>query len=317
VDRSRWPPSCHAALLWPTVASPQMGNCGCSKRVAAFDDDTDLVESKPTLGKRQIRFSEVVVTVAFETAAVATAEAVTAVADGKDKDYRVRLRNAAGDQVSPWHDVPLRSAEEGFLNMVVEVPRMTQRRMEVSTTEAYNPIAHGGDYQGPISWNFGMFPQTWASPSLQNGELGASGNDEPIDVVEIGSSALPTGSIAQVWVLGALAMLDDNGLGWKVICISKGDPLAEELQDIGDVEEKCPGVISSIREWLRWCKCKKPDEKPQSGFGFDEQAVDRARTQQVLTETHKAWQWLCEGTAGRKGVWLPSGKLGLNSLMGG
>jgi inorganic pyrophosphatase len=37
-----------------------------------------------------------------------------------------------------------------------------------------------------------------------------------------------------------------------VIAISVNDPMAKELNDIGDVEAKMPGVVSGIREWFRW-----------------------------------------------------------------
>lgn len=45
-------------------------------------------------------------------------------------------------------------------------------------------------------------------------------------------------------VLGALAMIDDGELDWKVIAISSTDPLAAKLNDVKDVEKECPGTIS-------------------------------------------------------------------------
>lgn len=41
-----------------------------------------------------------------------------------------------------------------------------------------------------------------------------------------------------------LAMIDDGELDWKVVAIHKDDPLAAELNDVADVEKKCPGVLS-------------------------------------------------------------------------
>ncbi|CAJ1357916.1 unnamed protein product [Effrenium voratum] len=63
-------------------------------------------------------------------------------------------------------------------------------------------------------------------------------------------------------------MIDDGELDWKVIGIRVADKLASELNDIDDVEAKCPGVISGIREWFRWYKT--PDGKPLNAFGFEE-----------------------------------------------
>jgi inorganic pyrophosphatase len=44
--------------------------------------------------------------------------------------------------------------------------------------------------------------------------------------------------------LGVLAMIDDGELDWKMIAINSEDPLFAQLNDIGDVETKCPGTIS-------------------------------------------------------------------------
>jgi hypothetical protein len=50
--------------------------------------------------------------------------------------------------------------------------------------------------------------------------------------------------LLQVKVLGALAMIDDGELDWKVLAIDVRDPLAELLKDIEDVDTHCPGVVS-------------------------------------------------------------------------
>lgn len=60
-----------------------------------------------------------------------------------------------------------------------------------------------------------------------------------------------------------------------MIAIDTDDPLAKELHDISDVEEKLPGYVSGIREWFRWYKT--PDDKPLNGFGFEEKALGKVR----------------------------------------
>lgn len=42
------------------------------------------------------------------------------------------------------------------------------------------------------------------------------GDNDPVDVVEIGSQALPVGSVTKIKALGVLAMIDDGELDWKV-----------------------------------------------------------------------------------------------------
>jgi len=92
---------------------------------------------------------------------------------------------------------------------------------------------------------------------LQPQTLKVFGDDDPIDVVEIGSVALASGSVTPVKALGVLAMIDDGELDWKVVAIAASDPMADELNDVADIEAKMPGTLSGIREWFRWYKVRR------------------------------------------------------------
>lgn len=74
------------------------------------------------------------------------------------------------------------------------------------------------------------------------------GDNDPVDVVEIGSEQLATGQVYRVKVLGAYAMIDEGELDWKIIAIRDDDPMAAYLDDIEDVERSvshlCPGLTS-------------------------------------------------------------------------
>ena len=213
------------------------------------------------------------------------------------ESFRLFFNDEAGP-ISPWHDIPLEAATGGLYNMVVEIPKMTKPKMEVATKEANNPIAQDEkkgklrDYHGPIFWNYGCLPQTWEDPSVEHPELKCLGDNDPVDVVEIGSVALAMGSVTEVKVLGVLAMIDDGELDWKLVAIAKDDPLFEEYNDIDDV----PAAIKDgIREWFRWYKT--PDGKPLNKFGFEEK-IPRCchgqggyhRDQQSMEETQ---EWNC------------------------
>ena len=137
-----------------------------------------------------------------------------------------------GAQISPWHDVPLTNGE--YFNFISEIPKFTKAKMEMSTKSQFNPIMQDmkkgklRDYHGPIFWNYGCLPQTWENPEVLHPALNCKGDNDPLDVVEIGSKALCCGSITQVKVLGVLAMIDDGELDWKLIAIDVNDPLSEK-----------------------------------------------------------------------------------------
>ena len=76
-----------------------------------------------------------------------------------------------GSPISSWHDIPLfADRNNGILNMVVEVPRWTNAKMEVSKEEPFNPIKQDikkgrlryvrncFPHHGYI-WNYGALPQ--------------------------------------------------------------------------------------------------------------------------------------------------------------
>jgi inorganic pyrophosphatase len=176
--------------------------------------------------------------------------------------------------------------------------------MEVATKEANNPIAQDikkgklRDYHGPIFWNYGCLPQTWEDPGVKHPELGFFGDNDPIDVVEIGSTSLTMGSVVPVKALGVLAMIDDGELDWKVLAVALDDPLAATMNDIDDVPES---IQAGVREWFRWYKT--PDDKPINAFGFDEKFLNKAEAEAVIAETHEAWKKLKSGETDAGKLW--------------
>merc|ERR1719199_916518 len=158
-------------------------------------------------------------------------------------DYTMTFK-ADGKVISPWHDIPL-EAGDGLYNMLTEIPKMTLKKMEVDTKGEGNPIKQDEKkgkarlYHGPIFWNYGCLPQTWEDPNVKGDDDvgGAFGDDDPVDVVEIGAGSLAMGSVTPVKVLGCLSMIDDGELDWKVIVIAQGDVHFDDINDIDDIEE--------------------------------------------------------------------------------
>jgi inorganic pyrophosphatase len=123
--------------------------------------------------------------------------------------------------VSPWHDVPLKNAD-GSVNFICEIPKETKAKMEVATDEKLTPIKQDTkkgklrDYPYNINWNYGMLPQTWEDPKHEHPTMKVSGDNDPVDVVEIGSAALAMGSVTPVKPVGVYAMIDDGELDWTL-----------------------------------------------------------------------------------------------------
>uniref|UniRef100_A0A383VA06 inorganic diphosphatase n=1 Tax=Tetradesmus obliquus TaxID=3088 RepID=A0A383VA06_TETOB len=184
-------------------------------------------------------------------------------------------------------------------------------------------------YPYNINWNYGLLPQTWEDPSHKNEDLGGvAGDNDPVDVVEIGSAQLKMGGVYRVKPLGVYAMIDDGELDWKVIAINSADPKAAAVNSLEDVEREFPGQLTAILEWFRNCKIpepmilpranldpfnitefpgqltailewfrdyKIPDGKPANAFGYDNKCMDKAFTLKVIEETHTFYNKLKSG----------------------
>ncbi len=201
-----------------------------------------------------------------------------------------------GQTISPWHDIPLAAGAGlgGALHFCCEIPKWTRRKFEVATKEVENPIKQDEkkgvlrEYKwGDMMFNYGFFPQTWEDPEHVDADTGCRGDNDPLDVVEIGARQMKTGECCAVRVLGVLGMIDDGETDWKVFAVRLDDPLAARLNDIGDLERELPGAVDALREWLRVYKV--PEGKPLNAFALEERAQDAAYARKVIADTHAAW----------------------------
>ena len=103
-------------------------------------------------------------------------------------------------------------------------------------------LRYGSPFKRLIVSNEPIF-KTWEDPNIVHPETKAKGDNDPLDVCEIGELVGYTGQIKQVKVLGIMALLDEEETDWKVIVIDINDPLAPKLNDIEDVERHLPGLL--------------------------------------------------------------------------
>lgn len=140
--------------------------------------------------------------------------------------------------------------------------------------------------------------QTWEDPQQTHPETKAQGDNDPLDVCEIGEQVGYVGQVKQVKVLGIMALLDEGETDWKVIVIDVRDPLASRMNDIEDVERQLPGLIRATNEWFRIYKI--PDGKPENNFAFSGEAKNKKYATEIIHECHEAWRRLVMGESPAK-----------------
>lgn len=227
------------------------------------------------------------------------------------KDYRIYFNGPSG-LVSPFHDIPLHAdTSKTVFNMVVEIPRWTNHKMEICKEEKLNPIKQDikkekvrfvknlFPHHGYI-WNYGALPQTWEDPNHTEPETKTKGDSDPIDVCEIGSKIHQRGAVVQVKALGVMCLIDEGETDWKVLAIDVNDPLANVINDVEDIEKHMPGFLKATYEWFRYYKV--PDGKPENQFAFNGEAKNKAYALKVIEETHKQWEGLMNKTIDAAGI---------------
>ena len=167
--------------------------------------------------------------------------------------------------ISPWPDLPLYpdEANKAVVNFVCEIPKGVTAKLEVQKKVANNPIMQDtkkGKLRyytyGPTFFNYGMLPRTWEDPS-KKGFNGTVGDNDPLDVMELGSRPFKVGEVRAVKVLGDLELIDQGELDHKILVIDAADPLAAKLNT----------VKASARTYLQ--KKGKHGGVDQSGALFD------------------------------------------------
>ena len=190
-------------------------------------------------------------------------------------------------------------AGEGVYNMVVEVPRWSNAKIEIDLKSPLNPLKQDVK-KGKLRWRgtglniteiYKLLTDLWQTasrttaisgttelsrklgrwvrtgtgtgaiiswcfqdPNHTDDSTNCKGDNDPIDVCEIGHRIHPRGSVVQVKVLGVFAMIDEGETDWKVIAIDVNDPLAENLNDINDVDRIMPGFLKVCKYWIQSCR---------------------------------------------------------------
>eukprot|EP00052_Salpingoeca_macrocollata_P000048 m.18466 g.18466 ORF g.18466 m.18466 type:complete len:272 (+) comp10078_c0_seq2:122-937(+) len=215
----------------------------------------------------------------------------------QEKQGKYFLVDAGSDPVSPWHDLPYRAdtGQDAF-TFVCEIPKNTKAKMEINKDQPHNPIVQDVKkgaprfYHEAIPWNYGCIPQTHEDPRRPDHLTGIKGDNDPVDVVEIGDQPLAIGQSVHLKVLGALALLDEGETDWKIIAINRNDPRAADLRNVSDI----PGIVDHIRTWFR--DYKIPDGKPPNEFAFKGKPVLPAAAISVVDTAHEHWRKLFRGS---------------------
>jgi len=222
--------------------------------------------------------------------------------ENPSSEYKLYFEDRQGGIVSPWHDVPLYTQSDNTnqtYNMIVEIPRFSQAKFEIHREFLMNPIVQDKEdnhlryvpnvfpWHGHVC-NYGAFPQTWENPFHEDEWTGLKGDKDPIDVCEVGSKPVPTGTVLPVKILGILAMLDGGETDWKVIVMNSKEAAEKSIDTLEDLRSEHPGTLEAVQRFFTVYKV--PAGKPENVFAYNGEVKDKALAVKVISYTNLAWK---------------------------
>lgn len=212
-------------------------------------------------------------------------------------DYKLYLKNENMEIISPWNDIPFKTGTENTneFRCVVEIPKDSIYKLEMAKHIQNNPITHDTNkdnsirtFPFPIKWNYGFIPQTWEDPNYKIKNLNnLSGDNDPVDIIILGDEVYSVGTVLDIKVIGAYAMIDNNEVDYKVIAIDSKQTDAYKINTDSDVRKFLD--INSINEIKEWFLAYKPDSNPPVYFGYDESLLSISETIKMIDDTHEQW----------------------------
>lgn len=137
-------------------------------------------------------------------------------------------------------------AEDGKVNILVEIPAGTNGKWEVNKTtgnlewEFKNGQPRIVKYL-PYIGNYGMIPQTLLSK--QEG-----GDGDPLDVILLGES-VARGEVIKGRLIGVMLMKDGGEIDDKLLAVAEGS-IFDEVSSIEEINEKFPGALTILKTWF-------------------------------------------------------------------
>jgi len=216
------------------------------------------------------------------------------------------LDNSRGVAGSFWHDIPLQ-AGGNTLQMVVEIPKGRMEKLEVNKEVAGNPIMQDMKkglpryyMYGLPFFNYGMLPQTWEGVDAVPAENNLLGDGDPLDVIEIGSTPLPIGTVISVKVLGAIKMIDQGEVDYKIIVIRQSEANSAVANTVTE-DFASSSIGRNMMDWL--INYKLPEGKGKNEV--DNKFMSASASAEIIDHTHALWKKLTQGTLNNPGYSLP------------
>lgn len=211
------------------------------------------------------------------------------------EDYELYITKITDNNpvmIFPLFDIPTVYSHVDFsVNMIVEIPDNGIYKLETNLDIPFNPIKHdikNGELRRVFSSNianYGAIPRTWENPYKKCKYTGKYGDNDPVDIFDIGDIKVEIGDIIQVKILGVYTLIDQGELDWKVVGININDPIAN--LNVNDIINIKLDKINTVYDFL--INYKKSKNNKLNVIEFDGQLLDHQFAKKVILECREEW----------------------------
>ena len=111
-------------------------------------------------------------------------------------------------------------------------------KTEINKSIAMNPIMQDVKkgalrfYGAPSMINYGAVPQTYENPfKTELTDIGSfKGDDDPLAIMDFSYIPHAVGDVYKVAVFGAIALIDQGEMDWKLLSVNVEDPVCKKLR---------------------------------------------------------------------------------------
>jgi len=220
-----------------------------------------------------------------------------------------------GKKISPWHDLNLWTNKTDELLMVNEIPKSKKEKHEVITDQEFNPIMQDTvtDKVSKVkhprflglepSFNYGMLPQTWEDSTMPDPHTNLFGDNDPLDICELGKRSMLTGNVCKVKLLGSFCVVDQGEMDWKVVGLNIEEADKLGIKNLKDYNTQFPGIIENIMRWF--VIYKKYEGKRENHIHFSGKLFDLDDTIKIIRNANNSYKELIIGKKRRNDpFWL-------------
>ena len=170
--------------------------------------------------------------------------------------------------------------------------------MQDMTTNKQTKAKQPRFLQLDLLFNYGMIPRTWEDSSVPDQKTKLYGDDDPLDICELGKRPMFIGDVRKVKVLGSFCVADQGEMDWKVLALNCDEAEHKGINDLKTFHRKRPGIIEQIMNWF--VVYKKYEGKRENSILFGAKLFDLDETFQLLKESHECYKELTTGKRKKK-----------------